>query len=192
MRKTRSTILSSSLLAAFALGASALAAAPAMAASPASDGDIQAQYRQDVARCKAGQTNQDEATCLREAGAALEEARRNRLTNHGGSFEQNQVARCQSLPAAERDDCMLQMSGKDTTVQGSVGAGGVLRETTITVPAPAQTTGTMPSAVPGAMPNAVPSAPPVTPAPGLTPNPPPVVPAPSLAPTPAPGTGVGK
>ncbi len=192
MRQTRSTTLSSSLLAALALGASALAAAPAMAASSASDSDIQAQYRQDVARCKAGQTNQDQATCLREAGAALEEARRNRLNNHGGSFEQNQVARCQSLPAAERDDCMLQMSGKDTTVQGSVGAGGVLRETTITIPAPAPTTGTMPPAVPGAMPNAVPAAPPVTPAPGLTPNPPPVVPAPSLAPTPAPGTGVAK
>jgi len=197
MRHTRSTILSTQLLAAFALGAASMAISPAMAASPGSNSDIRAQYRQDVARCKAGQTNQDVATCMREAGAALEEARRNRLNNHGGSFDDNRMARCRALPPAERDDCMLQMSGQNTRMRGSVGGGGILRETTITVPAaPAPATGAMPPATPSALPGTAPSAPPVTPAPGLTPNPPATVPAPSLAPTPAPapvpGTGIAK
>src|SRR3546814_9681921 len=107
-------------------------------------------------------TNQDKATCWREAGAAREESRRHRLSNGNESYQQNQTSRCQALPVAERGDCMLQMSGQDTKVEGSVGAGGVLRETTITIP------GT-PTPAPGAAP--------VTPAPGLTPNPPATVPA---------------
>src|SRR3546814_13124526 len=92
-------------------------------------------------------------TCLREAGAARDESRRHRLINGNESYQQNQTSRCQALPVAERGDCMLQMSGQDTKVEGSVGAGGVLRETTITIP------GT-PTPAPGAAP--------VTPAPGLT------------------------
>ena len=139
--------------------------------------DIEARYRLDVERCNTGQTNQDKATCLREAGAARDEARRNRLNNGNQSYQQNQTSRCQSLPEGERNDCMLQMSGQNTRTEGSIGAGGVLRETTITIP------GT-PAPAAGAAP--------VTPAPGLTPNPPPVTPAPTLAPTtPAvPGTSV--
>src|SRR3546814_2078968 len=36
----------------------------------------QAQYQADVAHCKSGQSNQDQATCMQEAGAALEAAKR--------------------------------------------------------------------------------------------------------------------
>lgn len=102
----------------------------------ATDAEIQAQYRQDIERCNAGQTNQDIATCKREAGAALQEARRQRLLTHQEqSLQSNATARCQSLPAALRDDCMVQMSsGSNTTVQGSVGGGGILRTTEITIP----------------------------------------------------------
>ncbi len=172
---TRSTILSSRLLAACALGA-CLISPLAIAASPGpamSATDIEARYKTDVARCNAGQTNQDKATCLREAGAAREEANRNRLNNGNPQvYDANQKARCDALPVEQRDECMLQMSGVGTTTQGSIGGGGVLRETTIT------TTGT-PAPAPGT-------------APGLTPNPPAVVPAPSLtpvAPGSVPGTG---
>jgi len=126
----------------------------AFAAGPAAAGaqtDASAQYKADVARCKSGQTNQDEATCLREAGAALEEARRNRLSNNAapGSYRQNALDRCNALPAGQREDCLTQMSGSDTTVKGSVGGGGVLRETTITIPG--SVSGSAPGAASGAV-----------------------------------------
>jgi hypothetical protein len=152
------------------------AAAWAASASTPTNADIEARYRLDVERCNTGQTNQDKATCLREAGAARDEARRNRLTNANESYQQNETARCQALPADQREDCMLQMSGQNTTTQGSVGAGGILRETTIEVP------GT-PAPAGGVVPGATSPAPSALPAPGLTPNPPPAVPAPSLTPT---------
>ncbi len=167
---TRSTFLPRLLASASLIGI-CLAAPVAMGAGTGakaqSSADIESRYRLDVERCNTGQTNQDKATCLREAGAARDEARRSRLNNGNESYQQNQTARCQALPVAERNDCMLQMSGQNTNVEGSIGAGGVLRETTITIP------GT-PTPAPGAAP--------VTPAPGLTPNPPPVTPAPSLTP----------
>lgn len=122
--------------------ASTIAMAAAPGASSKTEADIQARYQSDMAVCNSGQSNESKADCKREAGAALEEARRNRLGNGNQAFDKNEVARCQALPATERDECMLQMSGKNTTTdssvntttEGSVGAGGVLRETTITTP----------------------------------------------------------
>ncbi|ARP88702.1 hypothetical protein CAL13_12960 [Bordetella genomosp. 9] len=105
-------------------------AAPAWSAS---GGD--AQYREDVARCKSGATGQDREACMREAGASLVERRRNGLTTPTDP-QTNATARCNALPAAQRQDCMIQMTGQgDTTVRGSVTGGGVLRETVIQVPA---------------------------------------------------------
>lgn len=161
MMHTRINLFSRRTALMLALG-TCLASPLAMAAST----DTETRYRLDVERCNTGQTNQDKATCLQEAGAARDEAKRQRLTDHNAAFDQNQKARCDALPMAERDGCMLQMSGRNTTTQGSVGGGGVLRETTITVPGTPTTT-----------------APQLSPAPGLTPSPPQTVPAPSLAPT---------
>jgi hypothetical protein len=181
MMHTRSTSVARHALSALALGLGlGLSASAAMAANastaPNANSDIETRYRIDVERCNAGQTNQDKATCLREAGAARDEARRNRLTNGNQSYSQNETARCQALPMDQREDCMLQMSGKNTTTQGSVGAGGVLRETTIVVPGtPAPATGTVPGTT-APVPSAVPST-------GLTPNAPTTVPSPSLSPT---------
>ncbi|WP_353149773.1 hypothetical protein [Pollutimonas bauzanensis] len=123
------TAWSTGTLAAILLSSVALAATPAKTNS-----EIEARYQSDVALCNSGQSNQDKADCMREAGAARDEARRNRLNNSNQAYDKNEVARCQALPTAERDECMLQMSGSNTTTQGSVGAGGVLRETTITTP----------------------------------------------------------
>ena len=137
---TRSTIFArharhalSALALGLGLGLGA-AAVHAASSSPVTEADIESRYRLDVERCNTGQTNQDKATCMREAGAARDEARRNRLTNANESYRQNETARCQALPIGERDECMLQMSGQNTTTRGSVGGGGVLRETTIEVP----------------------------------------------------------
>jgi hypothetical protein len=115
------------------------AAAPAWAAS-----GTDAQYREDVARCKSGASGQDQAACLREAGASLVERRRNGLTTPTDP-QSNAMARCNALPADQRQDCMIQMSGQgQTRVEGSVSGGGVLRETVI--PVPAGTPGSTPAA----------------------------------------------
>lgn len=122
----------------------ALALGAAAGAQAATTAEIEARYRDDVARCNSGQTAQSKADCLREAGAARQEAMRNRLQNNG-NYDSNRYQRCQSLPAAERDDCMKQMHGDNTRVMGSVEGGGVLRETTIPIPAPAGSTPAAPS-----------------------------------------------
>ncbi len=76
-----------------------LAVQGAIAAEPArsADADAQAKYQRERAACMNGQTtNEDRATCLREAGAALAEARK-RQPDHGeGSCARTRriAARC--------------------------------------------------------------------------------------------------
>jgi hypothetical protein len=88
-------------------------------------------YQQDRAACMDGRSTQDRATCLRDAGAALNEARHGKLKDDDASvYQKNAQIRCNALPDADRPDCIRRMSGQDTTVSGSVSGGGVLRETT--------------------------------------------------------------
>ena len=110
----------------------------AIAAAPDKNSDAQKIYQQDRAACMSGQSNQDRATCLREAGAALQQASRGRLdngTDGQAQFERNRMIRCDSQPAQDRDDCMRRMHGEGIT-RGSVESGGIYRELTTTVPAP--------------------------------------------------------
>jgi hypothetical protein len=86
----------------------------------------------------AGQTYQDErsacqlrpeaerASCLREAAAAREAARKGQL-NGAAAYEANRTQRCNALPVADRDACVRRARGEGT-VSGSVEAGGVVRE----------------------------------------------------------------
>ena len=98
------------------------------AADPIGRAGIQAQYEQDVANCKKGTTGQDRSACLREAGAAREEANRQRLQEGSTSqLQQNMLDRCNRLPQASRQDCITQMTSP-TQVRGSVQGGGVLRD----------------------------------------------------------------
>jgi len=109
-------------------------AASAWTVHAADNSSIEARYKQDVANCNAGRTNQAKQVCLQEAGAARVEARRNNLTTNGGNYDANAVQRCQRLPATDRAACEAQMAGQGKTY-GSVQGGGVLREMTIQVPA---------------------------------------------------------
>lgn len=137
-----------------------LAAGAVHAADAIGRAGIQSQYEQDVARCKSGNTSQDRATCLREAGAAREEANRQNLREKPPEqLQQNMLARCDRLPPDARQNCVTQMTSP-TNVRGSVQGGGVLRETVIQVPAG--------------------SVPPASTAPGMAPPPP----APGMAPAP--------
>lgn len=149
-----------------------LAAGAAQAADPIGRAGIQAQYEQDVAACKNGSTGQERTACMREAGAARQEANRQHLSDGStDQHQQNMVERCNRLPADSRQDCITQMTSP-TQVRGSVQGGGVLRETVIQVPA--GTAGTVPPAPPAAAPG-------MAPAPAMAPPP-----APGMAPPPAP------
>jgi len=112
----------------------ALQGAWAADGSGLSDGDAQARYQRERAACMAGQTtNEDRATCLKEAGAALAEARKGNLENGNGQLRKNAKERCNVLAGDERADCIARMNGEGT-VSGSVGGGGLLREKVTIVP----------------------------------------------------------
>ena len=103
-------------------------------AAPAENPSPDARYRSDRAVCLSGQSNQDRATCLKEAGAARDEARRHHLNDAQASYQQNALARCSNLPAGDKVDCQRRIQG-DGSVSGSVRDGGLTREvTTITSP----------------------------------------------------------
>jgi hypothetical protein len=119
------------------LSACALGALLVAGITAAADGKLsqaQERYQQDRAACISGQSNQDRATCLREAGAALEQSKRGRAGDDQSSYEQNRTARCDRLAGGDREDCLRRMRGEGT-VSGSVEGGGIYRELRTTVPA---------------------------------------------------------
>jgi hypothetical protein len=116
--------------------AAGLAGPPAHAADAAASAAANSTYLKERADCEAGRTAQDRATCLKEAGAAQDERKRNRLDNTG-SARQNAIERCNSVPAKDKADCLARIEGPNqpnqkTTTSGSVAGGGVIRETTTT------------------------------------------------------------
>lgn len=108
------------------------AADPAATATPG--------YAKERADCEAGRTAQDRATCLKEAGAAAAEKKRNTLDN-AGSPRANASDRCNALPAKDKADCLARIDGpaanQQTRTSGSVAGGGVIKETTTTTVGPA-------------------------------------------------------
>src|SRR6185312_14197505 len=137
MRQVIQVSLRAALLTA-GLGCAFLLSPVAEAASP-----VQSQYQRDVARCNST-PGIDKKACLKEAGAAAQAARDNTLAAPGMQAEtQNRTERCDRLTGERRADCMTLMDNKtQVREQGSVESGGILRETTITVPAPGSVTGT--------------------------------------------------
>lgn len=115
------------------IGASAAPNARGTASSEA-----QARYQQERAACLSGQSSEDRATCLKEASAALAEARRDTLSERQTRAElrHNRTDRCNALTGDEYTDCLARMRGEGKT-EGSVSGGGILREKTTIVPAPA-------------------------------------------------------
>ncbi len=108
-----------------------------------------ARYATERAVCLSGQSNQDRATCLREAGAALAEARRDGLKTAPDQLAANRTKRCEPLPAADRSACLARMNGLGS-VSGSVGAGGIGRELVVreTLPATPDQAASAPPATP--------------------------------------------
>lgn len=125
-------------------GLIAVGVAASYASAPAHAADATAAkstYLKDRADCEAGRTAEDRATCLKEAGAAQEARKRNRLDNTG-SLRQNAIERCNVVAPKDKADCVARIDGpskpnQTTTTSGSVAGGGVIRETkTITTGQP--------------------------------------------------------
>jgi hypothetical protein len=110
-----------------ACGAVLLAAASAALAAPS---PAQLRFQRERADCLSGASNQDRATCLKEATAALREARAGNLSS--GDLARNRVQRCDALPAPDRDDCVLRMQAGTTS--GTARDGGIIRELERPVP----------------------------------------------------------
>ena len=103
------------------------------AASAQAENEAQVRYRQELVVCNSGQSNQDARTCKIEARNALAESRRNGLTNPGGQMQHNMLMRCGVHEGDDRRACEMRM-GQQGTTEGSASAGGILRQSTITVP----------------------------------------------------------
>ncbi len=93
-------------------------------------------YQDEVAVC--AHIQQDRTACIREAGAARQEARRGGLTS-APDYLQNALARCQLQPPTERMACEQRVRGTGvTSIEGSVLGGGLIRETVTPIPSAMQ------------------------------------------------------
>lgn len=107
------------------LAAAAASAAPASADSTSS---AQSRYRAERAVCLEGRSSQSRETCLKEAGAALAEARRAQPgAQTRPDYLANALARCERVPAADRADCERLVRGQGSS-SGSVSEGAIVRQ----------------------------------------------------------------
>lgn len=119
-------------------GVTALLAVGAATAQIATAGDTgidaSGNYQSEVQACLSGNTQQDQATCLKEARNAQADKRRGVLDTQG-DLQANALARCQVFQASdERAACHARVMGMGR-VEGSVAAGGLLRESeTVVMP----------------------------------------------------------
>nr|WP_316641032.1 hypothetical protein [uncultured Roseateles sp.] len=87
----------------------------------------QQRYLSERAACLNGSSSQDRATCLKEAGAALAEARKSRQPEAQPDYRANALLRCDRQPEADRLDCRRLVLGAGSS-SGSVAEGAVVRE----------------------------------------------------------------
>lgn len=122
-----------------------LSAAAAPEVSGGSAADVQARYEQERTKCLSGMSNQDRDTCMKEAGAARDAAKKGQLDEGGAAYRRNAKVRCDALTGDEAKDCIARMSGKGTT-SGTAEAGGIYRElVTREVQAPADSASASPA-----------------------------------------------
>jgi len=118
---------------ALATVAGLLCTSAALAVTPSALTEAQARYREDMAVCNSGQSNQTQATCRKEARNSLAAAKRGDLSDTPNLYQQNALQRCAAHQGADRSDCEARMNGRGK-VEGSVANGGILRESVTIVP----------------------------------------------------------
>ncbi len=105
-------------------------ASPAMSAGQ-NPPSAQARYQAERTVCTNGSSNQDRATCLREAAAAYKTAKAGQFKPVDEQvYGNNRLIRCEPLLPQYREACIRRMQGEGT-VEGSAQAGGVMRELVI-------------------------------------------------------------
>ena len=103
-------------------------------AQPSPATDVHARYEQERQKCMTNNTQDSLATCLREAGAAQDAARKGQLSNPGPQAADNATQRCSAFQNAdEQAECVRRVQGP---ASGSVSEGGVLRESVTTTVLP--------------------------------------------------------
>jgi hypothetical protein len=134
---------------------------PALAlADSTTPAGAQARYERERARCLSGQSQEDQKTCLREAGAALDSSRHHGLvTESADELAANARRRCDPLPPDDKKDCLARMNGEGT-VTGSVAGGGILRELVTVIPGTPPEDAPPPAAGPAPVPAPTPTLPP--------------------------------
>ena len=84
-------------------------------------------YQSDRAQCLSGRSQQEQAACLQEAGAVLQQPPAAQGPVAAAQLSDNALQRCDALPDGERASCIARMQGQGQ-VEGSAAAGGILRE----------------------------------------------------------------
>jgi hypothetical protein len=116
-----------------AAAASLLCSTAALAATASASADAQARYRQDMAVCNSGRSNQDLATCRLEAKNALAAAKRGGLKDAPDQYQQNALRRCDAHQGDDRIACQARILGEGN-VESGVQDGGVLRKSIMVTP----------------------------------------------------------
>jgi hypothetical protein len=131
--RSRKSLFSFGAIALLALGAAT--AQVAIGADATHPGtaiiDNSGSYQHEVQACMTGKTQQDQATCLKEARNAQSDKQRGRLED----YAKNTAARCSVLQGEDRAACQARMMGYGN-IDGTVAGGGLVREVeTVTLPA---------------------------------------------------------
>jgi hypothetical protein len=84
-------------------------------------------YQQDRQHCLSGQSQQDQASCLREAGAARQQNRAATTPPDAEQLLANSLQRCATFTGDAHQSCLARMQGQGK-VYGSATEGGILRE----------------------------------------------------------------
>jgi hypothetical protein len=127
--RSRKSLVSFGVAALLAVGA-----ATAQVATPGTAGiDASGNYQSEVQACMSGATQQDRATCLKEARNARAEKQRGHLEVYG-DHESHALARCDVHQVAEdKEACRARVMGQGS-VDGTVAGGGLIREYEMVIP----------------------------------------------------------
>lgn len=104
-----------------------LCASPTFAADTSNQTSAKSAYQRDRAMCNKGQSNQDRATCLKEAAAAYGETRRGQLNDGQAQYNLNALERCNALPPEDMKACQRRINGEGIS-EGSAQEGGIYRK----------------------------------------------------------------
>lgn len=96
--------------------------------------DASGDARSEMAACTGGKSQEDKAVCIKEVRNAQAAKRAGKLNNYG-DFSANALMRCDVFKTDDDKDACKARVMNDANAQGSVAAGGVLREAETVVPA---------------------------------------------------------